>query len=76
MGENAVLRDKMSFLSCAQIFSEMKRLLSILFSVDERMAILHSYVNDSLSYIVAKRITGHVCNDKVCFSQYGCFCIM
>ena len=52
----------------------MKRLLSILFSVDERMVILDSYVNDSLSYIVAKRITGRVCNDRLCFSQYGCFC--
>ena len=35
----------------------MKRLLSILFSVDDRMVILDSYVNDILSYIVAKRIT-------------------
>ena len=39
----------------------MKRVLSILFSVDERMVILDSYVNDILSYIVAKRITGRVC---------------
>ena len=45
----------------------MKRLLSILFSVDERMVILHSYVNDSLSYIVAKRIAGRVCNDSYVF---------
>ena len=52
----------------------MKRLLSFLFSVDERMAILDSYVNDSLSKIVAKRIAGRVCNDRLCFSQYGCFC--
>ena len=40
----------------------MKRLLSILLSVDERMAILDSYVNDSLSKIVAKRMAGGVCN--------------
>ena len=52
----------------------MKRLLSILFGVDERMVILDSYVNDSLSYIEAKRIAGRVCNDRLCFSQYGCFC--
>ena len=52
----------------------MKRLLSILFSVDERMVILNSYVNDSLSYIVTKRIEGHVCNERLCFPQYGCFC--
>ena len=63
IGENAVL-----------IFSEMKRLLSNLFSVDERMVFLDSYVYDSLSYIVAKRITGRVCNDRLCLSQYGCFC--
>ena len=81
IGENVVLQDKMSFF-CTQIsssvliFSEMKRLLSILFSVDERMVILGSYVSDSLSYIVAKRIKGHVCNDRPSFSQYGCFCIM
>ena len=42
------------------IFSEMKRLLSILFSVDERIVILDSYVNDIPSYIVAKRITGRI----------------
>ena len=46
----------------------MKRLLSILLSVDERMVILDSYVNDSLSYIMAKRIAGIVCNDRLCFS--------
>ena len=57
----------------ALIFSAMKRLLSILFSVDERMVILDSYVSDSLSYIVAKRITHRVCNDGPSFSQYGCF---
>ena len=34
--------------SFALIFSEMKRLRSILFSVDERMVILDSYVNDIL----------------------------
>ena len=45
----------------------MKRLLSILFSVDDRMSILDSYVNDSLSKIVAKRIAGRVCNDRLCF---------
>ena len=38
------------------------------------MVILDSYVNDSLSYIVAKRIAGRVCNDGLCVSQYGCFC--
>ena len=32
----------------------MKGLLSILFSVDVRMVILDSYVNDSLSYIILK----------------------
>ena len=52
------------------IFSEMKRLLSIPFCVDEGMVILDSYVNDSLSYIVAKRIMGRVCNDMLRFSQY------
>ena len=52
----------------------MKRLLSNLISVDERMAILDSYVNDSLSYIVAKRIADRICNDRLCISQYGCFC--
>ena len=45
----------------------MKRLLSFLFSVNERMVILDSYVNDSLSYSVAKRIAGRVCNDRLCF---------
>ena len=45
----------------------MKRLLSILFSVDERMVILDSYVNDSLSYIMAKRIAGRVGIDRLCF---------
>ena len=54
----------------------MKRLPPILFSVDERMVILDSYVSDSLSNIVAKRIKGRVCNDIPSFSQYGCFCIM
>ena len=39
------------------------------------MVILDSYVNDILSYIVAKRITGRVCKDGLCFSKYGCFCI-
>ena len=69
IGQNAVLWDQISFFhlnmisSSALIFSEMKCLLSILFSVDERMVILDSYVNDSLSYIVAKRITGRVWND-------------
>ena len=38
------------------------------------MVILDSYVNDSLSYIVAKRIAGRFCNGSLCFSQYGCFC--
>ena len=52
IGGNAVLSDKMSFFisSSALIFSEMKRLLSILFSVDERMVILDSYVNDITFY--------------------------
>ena len=45
----------------------MKRLLSILFSVDERMVILDSYVSNSLSYFLAKRITGRVCNDRSSF---------
>ena len=36
----------------------MKSLLSILFSVDERMVILDSCVKDILSYIAAKQITG------------------
>ena len=53
----------------------MKRLFSILLSVDEGIFILDSYVNGSLSYIVAKQITGRVCNDRLCFSQYGCLCI-
>ena len=47
----------------------MKRLLSILFSVDERMVILDSCVNDILSYIVANLITGRVCNDRLFFFQ-------
>ena len=50
-------------------FSEIKRLLSILFSVDERMVILDSYVRDSLSYIVAQRIKGRVCNDRPSFNS-------
>ena len=64
IAENAVLSYiKMSFFHlniefCTNFFSEMKRLLSILFSVHERMVILDSYVNDSLSYIVAKRFHG------------------
>ena len=45
----------------------MKRQLSNLFSFDERMVILDSYVNDSLSYIVAKQITDRVCDDRLCF---------
>ena len=45
----------------------MKRLLSILFSVDERLVILDSYVNDSPSYIVANIGKGRVCNDRLCF---------
>ena len=43
--------------------------------VDERIVILDSYVNDIISYIVTKRITGSVCKDRLCFSKYGCFCI-
>ena len=46
----------------------MKHLLSILFSVNERMVILDSYVSDSISYIGAKRITGRVCNDRPSYS--------
>ena len=53
-----------------------KRLLSILFIVDARLAIIDSYVSDSLSYIVAKQISGRVCNDRPSFSQYGCLSIM
>ena len=72
--------DKMSFFLniefCTKLFSGMKRLLSTLFSVDERIVILDSYVNDIISYIVAKRITGSVCKNMLCFSKYGCFCIM
>ena len=59
--------------SSALIFSEMKRLLSILFSVYEIMVIVDSYVNDSLSYIVAKRIAGRVCNDSPCFYSTDVF---
>ena len=53
--------------SSALIFSEMKRLLSILVSVDGRMVFQDLCVNDILSNIVAKRITGRVCNDRLCF---------
>ena len=42
----------------------MKHLLSILFIVDERMVIFYSYVNDSVSYIVAKPIAGGVCDNS------------
>ena len=51
----------------------MKRLLSILFSVDERMVILDSCVNDILSYIVANLITGRVCNDRLFFFKVRMF---
>ena len=77
IGENAVLRDKMSFfhlhIEFCTYFLRDEASTFYLFSVYERMVIRDSYVNDSPSFIVAKRITGRVGNDRLCFSQYGCF---
>ena len=54
----------------------MKRLLSIIFSVDERMVILESYVNDSLSYIVENGLRAMFVTIGYIFRSTDVFCIM